>query len=155
MTAGTIDLPTAFGAIKTHAIAAAAAVDTKWVDVDVTAPLPRGRCVRIFYAGEGEPVHYESRDTLSSRLVAQVAIARAFLPIADYAKDRRRNLMYDMAAFVRGLRSRLMADQTLGGAVTSLHIPDTQVDDILYGSVHYAISDTQVLLEYDEFTWAE
>jgi hypothetical protein len=149
-----LDLSTVFTNIATHASAAAVAVDTLWSDVEITAPLPRGRCVRLFYAGEARPEHYQEANTLSTRLVAQVVIVRAFLPVADYAKLRRKNLMLDMAAFVKGLRTRLMADMTLGGACTSLHIPDTQVDDILFGQAHYAISDTAVHVEYDEFTWS-
>ncbi len=150
-----MDLSTVFTNLSAHATAAAAAVDAKWVDVEITAPLPRGRCVRLFYVGEARPEHYEEANTLSTRLVAQVVVIRSFLPVADYAKLRRKNLMLDMASFVKGLRTRLMADFTLGGACTSLHIPDTQVDDILFGTVHYAISDTEVHVEYDEFTWSQ
>lgn len=146
-----MDLATVFAAIKTHAVAAAAAVDATWKDIEIAPPLPRGKCVRLFYGGEREPVHFDGNEVLNAELVAQAVTLRAFWPVADYAKARRRNLMYEMAAWSKELRTRIRGDSTLGGACTDLTVSLADPDDILFGTVHYAIVDTEVLVEYDEF----
>ena len=146
-------LTTVMDAIATHVSAACTALGSvggAW-DVAVAPPLPRGKTVRIFYGGERQPPHFGTGQTLSSLMVAQAVMVRAFWPVADYAKLRRKNLMLEMATFAKDLRTRVLGDFQLGGAVSALVMGYAETDDILFGNTHYAIVDTEIVVEYDEF----
>lgn len=149
-----MDLLTVMNTCATHATTATTGLGGKW-DVAVAPPLPRGFCVRVFYGGERVPPHWESSYTLSSQMVAQSVMTRAFFPVADYAKLRRRNLMLDMAAFAKAYRTAVLGDSQLGGAATDLVLLPAETDDILFGTAHYGIVDIEALVEYDEFDRAK
>lgn len=149
-----VNLATVMGNIATHVSAACTALGSAgggW-DVAVGPPLPRGKTVRIFYGGERQPPHFGEGGVLDGRIVAQLVIIRAFWPVADYAKLRRANIMFEMAAFTKDLRSRILGNFQLGGEVSALVMGYADTDDILFGNVHYATVDIELVLEYDEFT---
>lgn len=149
-----MDLATVMSTIATHATTATTAIGGKW-DVAVGPPLPRGLTVRVFYGGERVPPHFEEGHTLSSQMMAQSVMTRAFFPVADYAKLRRKNVMLDMASFAFRMRTLILGDSQLGGQAADLVLLPADTDDILFGTVHYGIVDLEALVEYDEFTIAK
>ncbi len=150
-----MDISTVMTTIAAHATASVATFTpaSQW-DVAVAPPLPRGKTVRIFYAGERETPHFGRGRTLRTQMIGQAVAVRAFWPVADYAKDRRKNLMVEMAAFAFQMRTRVHGDSQLGGNSIDLTSSLADPDDILFGQVHYATLDIEYVVEADEFTLA-
>lgn len=141
--------------IQVHAAAGALAIDSKFKDVAVGHPTPRGRSVRVYYAGEAESEKFESHFTLNSELVAQRILIRAFWPVAEYAAKRGRVLMGEMARFVKELRTRISADADLGGESVDLTIHHADADDAVIGGALFALIDVEIIVEIDEYTRAK
>ncbi len=140
--------------VKTHAAAAALACDSKFLDVAVGHPTPRGRCVRVFYNGEREPEEMGAGRTLNSRMVAEAVMVRGFWPVSEYAAKRGRLLMSEVWTFIYQLRSRLAGDSQLGGDSADLNIHLAMVDDVLIAGTLYVIADVEVVADYHEYAIA-
>lgn len=142
-------------AIQVHAAAAAiTAGGSKFVDVAVGFPAAKGRCVRVFYAGEREVEHFESDKTLNSQLVAQAFVVRGYWPLSETDKVRQRVIEGEMAGFVKSLRTRILGDSQLGGEGADLNMGPAQSEQVVVGSTKYAITDNEIVVDYDEFSIA-
>lgn len=147
-----MDLLEIADAITVHAVAAAAAVDSNFTDVAIGMPLPRARCVRIFYGGERDPEKMGAQRTLNSRLTAESILLRAFWPVSDYLAARGRALFGEQRSFVVQLRTRIEGDSQLGGKSADLSMHLAEPDDVVLGTTHYAIVDVEFVVDYHETT---
>jgi hypothetical protein len=139
-------------AIQVHAAAAAlAAGGSGFKDVAVGFPAARGRCVRIFYGGERQPEHFLDGVTLNSRLIAQAIVIRGYWPLPEADHKRARVLEGEMAVFCKELRTRILGDSQLGGASSDLNMTPAVADQVLLSGTKYAIVDSEIVVDYDEY----
>lgn len=141
-------------AIQVHAAGAAAAANSKFVDVAVRFPAARGKSVSIFYGGEREAEHFDADRVLDAVLVGQAVIVRGYWPISDTGASRQRLLEAEVGTFAKSLRTRILADSQLGGACTDLSMGLTRVETVVEASTKYVVSDTEIVVEFDEFPLA-
>lgn len=142
-------------AIQVHAAAAAVtAGGAKFYDVAVGFPAAKGRCVRIFYGGEREVEHFTDKRTLNSKLIGQAIIVRGYWPLSDTGTNRHRVQEGEMAVFVKSLRTRILGDSQLGGASVDLNMGLAQCDQAVLASTKYSITDTEIVVDFDEYSIA-
>lgn len=142
-------------AIQVHAAAAAVtAGGATFTDVQVGfAPTAKGRCVRVFYGGEREPERFTSDETLTSKLVAQAINVRGYWPTASTAAKEQRAVEGQMAVFTSSLRTRLLGDSDLGAhAQDGLKMHLAVPDQVVVAGNSYSAIDTEIVVDYDEFT---
>lgn len=152
-------------ALQVHAKAAAVAIDTKFYDVAVGfVPVSKGRCVRIFYAGERETEHMPFESSLTSDLLAQAIGVRGYWIVSDTGVNRQRAIEGEMAVFARDFRVRVSGDKQLGGASVDLKMYPAVADQITLGAgggvafgmgTQYAVLDIEIVVDFDEFTVAK
>lgn len=120
----TSPVATVIAALLTHAEAAAAALTDPITDVQVGLPMPRDRCVRIYWAGEVAPPHFPNRRSLNGWLVGQQVEVTAYWPVSDAEETEAAARITDMATFVDEIRKRVQLDSQLGGEATDLLMDD-------------------------------
>jgi len=121
---------------------AAAACSPKYDDVAIGAPVPRGRCVRLWWSGEAIPAPQMggSRYTLNSELVGAGVVVTVFEPFSDLGEEVTANAMVNMATFIDGLRSGIDADRTLGGKTIAVEPEATPAEYAQLGQVVYGFA---------------
>ena len=140
-------------AIAVHAAAAAiTAGGTSFTDVAVGFPASKGRCVRIFYGGERPVMHFFEGRTLNSRLMAQAIIVRAYWPLSETATKRQRVMEGEMGSFIDSLRTRILGDSQLGSAGSDLEMSPAAADQGVVSGVAYSYVDTEIVVDYNEYT---
>lgn len=139
--------------VTSRATTAGQAVDPKYTDVAIGAPVPRGRCVRIWWAGEVIPApQMGSRYSLSTEIVGHQIVATVFEPMSDSSEQATENLMGTMADFVSALRDAIDADRTLGGKSVSIEPEPTPCEFVQIGGTLYAFASMVMPvgnIEYD------
>lgn len=145
--------------IATHATAAAAAVDTKFVDVAVGFQAARGRCVRIYYGGEVHPPAFATDEVLNADLIGERVIVDALFPIASSGKADQRTIIGQLWDLKHELRTRIRGDSTLGGDSVDLNLLPATVDEVIFGGIrgsgqHYLQLRLEVVLAYTEYAKA-
>lgn len=147
-------LLTLMDAVQVHAAAAAAAADAKFKDVAVGFQAAKGKCVRIFYGGERGPEHFPDSRTLNSQMVGQAIVVRGYWPRSDTGTRQQRLMEGEMATFTKELRTRVLGDSQLGGAAVDLVMTPAQCEEAVISSTRYAITDTEIIVDFDEYTLA-
>ena len=150
-----LSYPSAIAAIKTHAVAAGAAVDPAITDIDIGPPMPVShRCVRIFYVGETEPAKMPGGHTLNSRMIGEriglvlwIAVSNLSIPQLVAAETT----LYD---FKHELRTRILGDSQLGGMATDLEMAPFEVDYGPVGNTNYRTLETEFVTDFAEYTIA-
>lgn len=144
-------LDAVLSAIEAHAAAAGAAVTPPITDVCAGLPVPRGRCVRVFWTGEAEPVRMPGRYTLSGELVGDSITVRGFWPVASADEAAHRSRVLEMAALAHGVRAAIDGDQTLDGdAADSVLVGDSDADFAVIAGALYAVVDIPLTVSYRE-----
>jgi len=143
-------------AIAVHALAAAAAAGgATFTDVAVGFPVGKGRCVRVFYAGERQPERFDSDETLTSKLVSQGIGVRGYWPTASTATKEQRAIEGQMAVLVKELRTRVLGDSRLAGkAKDGLKMHLAAADQVSIAGTQYAVVDIEIVVDYDEYSVA-
>lgn len=144
-------------AIQVHAAAAAAAAystGAKNYDVKVGFPASKGKCVRIYYGGEREPERFPATGP-DWQLAAQAINVVGYWPTNTTAASDHRLIEGEMAAFVKSFRSRIVGDYTLGGkAADGLRMDYATTDQIVLAQTQYAVCQLEIVVDYDEHTYA-
>lgn len=150
-----MDVADLMDALQVHAAAAAVtASSAKFYDVAVGFPVGKGKCVRIFYAGETEPPHFPNDRTLNSQLMAEKIIVRGYWPNADTGTNRQRLTEIEMATFVKSFRTRVLGDSQLGGESVDLTLSAAVVEQVVIADTKYAVVDMEVAADFNEYTLA-
>jgi hypothetical protein len=148
-------LLTLMDALQVHAAAAAVtAGGAAFKDVAVGFAAARGRCVRIFYAGERDVEHYTSQMTLTSRLIAQAVTIRAMWPSPETATKANRVLEGQIGTFVYDFRTRVLGDSQLGSAAVDLNLGLAILSQQVISGTSYAIAEMEAVIDGDEFARA-
>lgn len=143
-------------AIAVHAKAAAiAAGGATFYDAQVGFPASKGPNVRVFYGGEADSPHFPEDLTLTSQIVGQRIIVRGYWPLSETATKRHRAIEGEMATFIKELRTRVLGDSDLGGESTDLVMLHSTTEQIVVATIAYAITNTEILTDFDEYTRAK
>lgn len=138
-------------AIKVHAEGAAAAANSKFIDVAVRFPAARGKSVSVFYAGERNSVYFDLR-SLADEHIAQAVVVRAMWPLPDPAATTGRDIEIEISTYTRELRTRIDGDYTLGGSCTALKmLPGSVETEVVNAKTKYAVIDHEIGIDLDEY----
>lgn len=150
-----MDLLDLMDGLQVHALAAAQGISTSFKDVAVGFPAARGRCVRIFYAGEREVEHFDGNErTLNSRLIAQAVGIRAMWPTPQTATKEARRLEGEMGAWTKSFRTRVLGDSQLGAEAADLNLSLAAVSQVVSADTQYAVVELEAVMDFDEFSIA-
>jgi len=142
-------------AIKTHAVAAGAALTRPILDVEIGPPYPgTGRCVRISYGGETEPVRMGGPRVLDAELIAERIVLTLWIPVTNLSLQEIAAVETELYAFKHELRTRVLGDSQLGGKSTDLEMAYCEVDYGVIGNARYRVLETEFLTDYQEYTIA-
>lgn len=147
-----MDLPDVLDAIQVHCLAAGNALASPIKDVAVGWPVPRGRCIRIFWGGEVAPERMGGDRVLNGELVSERAIIRAFWPLSDYGETKARTLIGEMWDLKHEIRTRLLGDSQLGGLSTDFVMGYAEADDVAIGGGVFATLDIECTTDFTEYT---
>ena len=145
-----MDIDAVLTALENHATTAGAAVTPALTDVTAGLPVPRGRCVRIYWDGEIDPPRMTGRVPLSSEMIGDRLMVTAFWPVGDAGEAAHRNRILEMWGFAAALRTALDTDMTLGGEVQTIRVGDATPGVTTEGGGWYATVDTPVEIGYRE-----
>lgn len=122
--------------IEAHAVTAAGQANPAYTDVTVGAPLPRGRCVRVWWEGEViPPPQMGNRYSLSSEVVGHGIAVGAFEPISDLNEAGFRNMLLGLQSFFHALRVLVDADRTLAGTSAVIEPDPVEIDYANLGGI--------------------
>ncbi len=149
----TMDFDDVISKLETHAIAAAAAVDSSWKDVAIGFPIPRptGRSARLFYGGEREPERMGATSTLNSKLIAEAVQLEAYWPISEYGTKKGKALAIEMQALVHELRTRTLGDSQLDNESSDLSMHLAEPGRVEFGGATFAVITVEWVIDYSEY----
>lgn len=138
-------------ALLTHATAAGAAITPKVTDVAIGLPLPRGRCIRLFWDGEQLPVRMGGQRDLTGELVSDRITAALFMPVSTSSEAQYSQTLTEMYAFKHEMRTRVLGDSQLGGQSTDLEMEYAAPDFAVFGQALYAVVNCTFVLDFSEY----
>ena len=141
-------------AIVIHAAAAAAALTNPILDARAAFPVPKGRCVRVYYGGEVAPVRMGGNRTLNSELVGQRTLIGIWLPVTVNDEDVAAVIDAELQAFAHDLRTRILGDSQLGGQATDLELGYLEPDQVVINNTRYLMGLWEVFSDFIEYTIA-
>lgn len=141
-------------AIVVHAAAAGAALTDPILDARAAFPVPKGRCIRVYYGGEAEPVRMGASRTLGTEMVGSVTLIAAFFPIVLNDEDVVAQIDADLQALAHDLRTRVLGDSQLGGNSTDLELGYVEPDMVTYNNTRYLMGLWQVVSDFTEYAIA-
>lgn len=136
--------------IKTHAVTAGAAVSPAIDDVLVAFPAPKGRCVRIFYAGEQDPELIG--DTINQDNVDELIHLSAFWPLSNLAEVDAAAVEVQVYAFKHAFRTAVDADDKLAGNATSTAVQNCEPGYAQIGGADYRTLDIDVVVGHTSYS---
>jgi hypothetical protein len=142
-------------AIVVHAAAAAAALTDPILDARAAFPVPKGRCVRVYYGGETEPVRMGGRRVLNAEMVAHRTFIALFLPVTLNDEDVVVIIDAELFTFGHELRTRILGDSQLGGQSTDLELGYLEPDLVTYNNVRYLMGLWEVTSDFTEYALAQ
>jgi hypothetical protein len=138
-------------AILVHAAAAALTANATFTNVAIGAPVPSGKCVRIFWGGEAEPARMGGNRVLNGELVAQTLGLVAFWPLPSKSEGVVKAIDDEMSTFIHSLRTRILADSQLGGEATDLEMGYAEPSFLVIDGARYATVEVPFTLDYIEY----
>lgn len=141
-------------AILAHCVTAGATLTPPIADVKSAFPLPKGRCVRVYYGGEADPVKMGARWTLNSEMIAKRTMIAAFWPISTLSEDLAAAIDAEAEAFGHSLRGLLDGDAQLGGTTTDSALLDAAPDIFNVNGARFLGVVWEHLAEYTEYSRA-
>lgn len=141
-------------AILVHAAAAGAALTNPILDAADGFPVPRGRCIRVYYGGETEPARMGGNRVLNGELVAHRTLVVVFLPVSVNDEAVAAAIDADLYTFGHELRTRILGDSQLGGASTDLTVGYLEQDFEEYNNARYLIGRSEIVSEFTEYVLA-
>lgn len=141
--------------VVVHAVTAGAAItDDPILDVVAAFPVPKGRCVRVYYGGEVAPRKMGGRYTLNSEMVGEVTMIALFLPIALNDEAVAAVVDAQLYTFKHALRTAILGDAQLNGASVDLELDYLEPDIVTSGNTRYLVGLWRCVSDYIEYTIA-
>lgn len=132
--------------VLVHAQTAANAVSPAIDDVQVAFPVPRGRCVRVFWTAEQDP-DVMPPDTLTEDLIAEVIHVSTFWPLSNLSESDAADYATQVYAFKHALRTAIDADTKLNGTATLAQMRNAELTYAKIAGAEYLVLDTDVVIE--------
>lgn len=140
--------------VLVHAKAAALAVDPKFTNVAIGWGAPAGsKGVRVFYGGETEPPRMPGTGSLRGEFVGEFVALMAWWSVPALNDSLAEAIDEQVYAFKHELRTRLQADQTLGGASIGVSMEYAEPDTVTISGTRYALLGARVAVAYTEYTY--
>lgn len=139
--------------IVTHATTAANAVSPAIDDVQVAFPVPRGRCVRLFWTAEEDPPHFEA-DSVVEDLIAETVHVSAFWPLSNLSETDAADYATQVYAFKHALRTAIDGDTRLNGTATGVEMRNAALTYALIAGAEYLVVDVDIAIELTTYTLA-
>lgn len=141
-------------ALKAHAVAAGKAIVPRVDDVAIGLPVPRGRCIRIYWDGEQAPVRMGANRVLTAELVSDRITVTLFEPVSTASEKQYEATMTAMVAFKNEMRTRVLGDSQLGGMATDLEMEYAVPDFEVIGGALFAVVPITFVTDFAEYTIA-
>lgn len=138
--------------VLTHARDAGNAISPAITDVVVAYPSPRGRCIRIFYGGEVEPVRMGAQRVLNEEMVGEQIVIVAFWPLNNLSEDQAAGIEVEAYNLKHQLRTRILADSQLGGMSTDLELGYADPGFANLAGIPYRTLEMIVNTDYTSYT---
>lgn len=141
-------------AIETHATTAGASLTIPITNVKIGYPKADGRCVRIFWGGEAEPIRMGAHRVLNGELVADLIVVIAFWPLSTLSAEQAEVVELEARALTAAFRTAVLGDSQLGGQSTDLTLGYGQTDfPILAGALYRTVS-FEITTDFSEYVLA-
>jgi hypothetical protein len=137
--------------LVTHAQTASATLSRPFEDVQAGLPLPRGRCVRIYYGGETDTLRMGGRYTLNSEMVGKVTNIAAFWPITTLDEEIAALIDAEAEAFSHAFRTAVDADTALNGQADNVTLMFGEPDIVIVGNARYLMILWRAVTDYVEY----
>lgn len=137
--------------LVTHARTAAASLAIPIEDVQVGPAWPKGRCVRVYYGGEVDPLRIGSRD-LTGELVAKVTWITAFWPLSALEEELISTVDAEADAFAHALRIAVDGDVDMNGQTDNTTLEHVVLSDEVLGNTRYLVLTWRAVTDYYEYT---
>ncbi len=141
--------------LLTHAQTAAAAVARPIDDVKIGFPLPKGRCVRVYYGGETATERMNGRYTLNSEMVAKITMIAAFWPVTVLDEEMVSMIDSEAEAFSHALRTAIDGDTALDDKADSTVLDYGEPDVAIIGNTRFLVMMHRAITDYVEYTIAK
>ncbi len=141
--------------LLTHAQTAAAALSRPIDDVATGLPLPNGRCVRVYYGGETEPVRMGGRYTLNSEMVGKITMIAAFWPITSLEVEVAQVIDAEAEAFSHAFRTAVDGDSDLNSQADNTTLEYGEPDIAVVGNTRYMVVMWSAVTDYVEYAVAK
>lgn len=138
--------------ILTHVTTAANAVSPVIDDVQIAFPVPRGRCVRIFWTTEEDPELI--LDTLNEDSIAEVTHVSAFWPLSNLSESDARDYATQVYAFKHALRTAIDGDTKLNGQAKNVAMRNAELTYAQIAGAEYLVVDVDIVTETTTYTLA-
>jgi hypothetical protein len=136
--------------IETHVAAAGSAINNPITDAQIGYPLPKGRCIRVFYDGEDESEQSGERMTLTHNMVGERVLIVAFWPLSTSGEDFAANTEAEVWELKDEIRTRIDGDHHLGGQCDGLDLEYATTDIVQIGGGWWRTLEMTCLLAFLE-----
>lgn len=138
-----------------HAQTAGAAITADPIlDVQAAFPVPKGRCVRIYYGGESEPHRMGGSRTLNSEMVSEITFIALFLPVPVNDEAVAAALDGQLYDFKHALRTAIDGDSQLNSNATDLDLELLEPDLVMHNNVRYLLGLWRCVSDFTEYAVA-
>lgn len=153
MTAATYTYGPMKARLLVHAQTASAALANPFEDVKAAFPLPKGRCVRVYYGGEDDPPGFPERGSRSMgyELIGKATLIAAFWPVTSLDEELAELIDTEAEAFGHALRTAIDGDSSLDGAADNTVLGDATPDFAVVGNTRYVVMEWRAVSAYIEY----
>lgn len=137
--------------ILTHCTTAANTVSPAIDDVQIAFPVPRGRCVRVFWTAEEDPTKFADA-SLSEDWVGEVVHVSAFWPISNLAESDAADYATQVYAFKHALRTAIDGDTKLNGKAEDATMRNAELTYAQIAAAEYLVVDVDIAIETTTYT---
>lgn len=138
--------------VLAHCVTAGNAVSPAIDDVQVAFPVPRGRCVRIFWAAEQDPE--KITDSLATDEIAEVIHVSAFWPLSNVSETDAADYATQVYAFKHALRTAIDGDTKLNGHAKDVSLGNQELTYAQVAGAEYLVLDAEVVIEVTTYPLA-
>lgn len=137
--------------LVTHARTAAASLGIPVEDVQIGPAWPKGRCVRIYYGGEAEPMRMGGSRDFTGELVAKVTWITAFWPLSALEEELISVVDGEAEAFAHAFRTAVDGDVDMNGQTDNTSLEYVVLSDEVFGNTRYLVLTWRAVTDYYEY----
>ena len=136
--------------VLVHCTTAANAVSPAIDDVQIAFPVPRGRCVRVFWTAEEDPELIP--DTLTEDIVAEVIHVSAFWPLSNIGETDAADYATQVYAFKHALRTAIDGDTKLNTHAKHVAMRNAELTYAQIAGAEFLVVDVDIAIESTTYT---